>query len=242
MMKKYLLFSVIASFAALYSCTNEEDSLMSNQGSDKIVASVESEDPSRTVMNGAYVNWVKNDQIGIFFQNEESSKPYVLDGEGGTTSGEFYYLGDEIEQDAVKVLAYYPYSSEATYTDEALNFTLNAEHEYSATSSNGFPMIAKIATDSQDKIQFKNAGAILAITVKNLPTDYQYVTLTADDNDSKIAGKAKISYNTQGLPILEIVENDSNSSTIKLSWKKTGQQQLTNAHSISHCLLPIIQN
>ena len=216
-MKKYLLFSVIASFAALYSCTNEEDSLLSKEGSDKVVATIENDNLSRTVMNGTYVNWVEDDQIGIFFQNEVNSKPYTLEGNGGSTSGEFYYKEGVIEQGAVKVLAYYPYSSnDVTYTDGALNFILKEEHEYSATSSNGFPMIAKIAADSQDKIQFKNAGAILAITVKNLPTEYQYVTLTAADNDSKIAGKAKISYNNLGFPILEIVEDESNSSTIKI--------------------------
>ena len=213
-MKKLLLISVIASLAAFCSCSNEDENLGANQVYDKVVATIESDGSSRTTMNGTYVNWVKDDQIGIFFQGGDN-KAYTLVGDGGSTSGEFG-VEAPIEEGAVKVLAYYPYSSKATYESEVLNIDLEAEHTYSATSNNGFPMIAKIGADSQDKIQFKNAGAILAVTVKNLPTEYAYVTLSAADNDSKIAGKAKIAYDDEGQPKLEIVEDNSNSSTIKI--------------------------
>ena len=213
-MKKLLLISAIASLAAFCSCSNEDENLGANQVYDKVVATIESDGSSRTTMNGTYVNWVKDDQIGIFFQNGDN-KAYTLVGDGGSTSGEFG-VETPIEEGMVKVLAYYPYSTDATYTDEVLNINLEAEHTYSAASNNGFPMIAKIGADSQGKIQFKNAGAILAVTVKNLPAEYTYVTLSAADNDSKIAGKAKIAYDNEGQPKLEIVEDNSNSSTIKI--------------------------
>ena len=214
-MKKYLL-SLMALAVGLSSCNNNLEEATSLSGNnDVITANMEISD-SRTSMNGSSVVWSANDAIGIFIGT--ANNPYNLKSGGGTITGEFESAGLQVSTAGVKEYAYFPYVATATISGGVISTTLPETYVYSENSNNNAVMAAKVGAESQSAISFKNAGALYAVTVENIPAGYNKAVLkylNASDNVG-IAGAATISFGQDGTPTLAVAD-----ATDAASAKKT---------------------
>ena len=214
-MKKYLL-SLMALAVGLSSCNNNLEEATSLSGNnDVITANMEISD-SRTSMNGSSVVWSANDAIGIFIGT--ANNPYNLKSGDGTITGEFESAGLQVSTAGVKEYAYFPYVATATISGGVISTTLPETYVYSENSNNNAVMAAKVGAESQSAISFKNAGALYAVTVENIPAGYNKAVLkylNASDNVG-IAGAATISFGQDGTPTLAVAD-----ATDAASAKKT---------------------
>jgi len=215
-MKKYLL-SLMALAVGLSSCNNnlveEVTSLSGNN--DVITAKMEISD-SRTAMSGSSVVWSANDAIGVFIGT--ANNQYNLKSGNGTITGDFESAGLQVSTAGVKEYAYFPYVATATISGGVISTTLPETYVYSENSNNNAVMAAKVGTESQSAISFKNAGALYAVTVENIPAGYNKAVLkylNASDNVG-IAGAATIMFGQDGTPTLAVAD-----ATDAASAKKT---------------------
>lgn len=82
-------------------------------------------------------------------------------------------------------------------------------------------MACQINESAQDVLAFKNAGALMSVTVNNIPKDYTWAKLTSMTAQGKttvpaIAGNAQITF-SKGIPTLTTTET-SNSSSITINF------------------------
>lgn len=200
----------------LSSCNNNLEEATSLSGNnDVITANMEISD-SRTSMSGSSVVWSANDAIGIFIGT--ANNPYNLKSGDGTITGEFESAGLQVSTAGVKEYAYFPYVATATISGGVISTTLPETYAYSENSNNNAVMAAKVGTESQSAISFKNAGALYAVTVENIPAGYNKAVLKylKQDDNVGIAGAATISFGQDGTPTLAVAD-----ATDAASAKKT---------------------
>lgn len=201
-MKK--LFYVSMAALTLGSCTNdlsEDIALLQKEVIEISLPSVE----TRTIMDGNSVKWETTDHIGIFKTNQSgyANNDFTLKTGSGTTTATF-----EAEKSTgeTSVLAYYPYNADASYDGTTLTIPLSATYTYGATTH--AVMAAQLSNGTTDNIAFKNAGTLVAITIKNIPTGYTNAVMSATE---KIAGNGKVTFK-DGVPTLAIADNVSSTS------------------------------
>jgi hypothetical protein len=197
----------VALFAALATACSEEDTLNTPTSKDYLEASMNQGD-TRTYLAGdnASVYWSDKDQILVYTTLVDAmgitsyKLPYELNSASGATSGIFG--GDyDATKHGDKLLAFYPYtddiaeglSYDADY--KYLQFTLPYLSEWKGeTDLSGFPMVGLFDADNASAIQFRNAGAVLDLTIKNIPAGYNVATLTSKDDGVYLAGPARIGF------------------------------------------------
>jgi hypothetical protein len=223
-MKKQLLLAAAAIAAIGYGCSSEE---VANshivKGSDHIVASMESGNTRTTLKLGetTQVLWERSDQISVFYNNngEVTNSQYTLDsGEGSTTA---FFSGWDSAGD--KITALYPYNSSAIYDVTTNQFSLTIDgtaYTYdSANPDNLNGAIMAGIVDANNHIDFKNAGAIIDLTLKDVSAKYTSATLISraypgeSSAASYIAGPATITLNSDNTPTLTINDGDGASTT-----------------------------
>lgn len=225
-MKKVLFISLAVLGIGMAGCSNE-DLGVAQKGNDEVTASIGTEE-SRTAMQENSVVWCANDQIGIFAQTSDEGithQAYTLSGGVGTKNATFqgYLEGSN----PVKKVAYYPYNTSATYSNSIVLLTLKDNYTYVENENSGAPMACLINESAQGILSFKNAGALMNITVNNIPAGYNKVTLTSKAGGSNgtvpdITGKAQIAFDTDGVPSLTMVSGESNGKTITISFTAEG--------------------
>ena len=99
-------------------------------------------------------------------------------------------------------------------------------------------MACQINESAQNVLAFKNAGALMSVTVNNIPKDYTWAKLTSMTAQGKttvptIAGNAQITF-SKGIPTVTTTET-SNSSSITINFAASSDV-VTEKHSISRCL------
>lgn len=226
MMRETIVISLAVLGMGMAGCSNEEEWGMCPLGTDEVYASVEGEG-TRTAMQGNSVVWCQDDEISIFVQSDQSeikNQKYTLNDGIGTGSGKF--TSTQEGTDPVKVAALYPYSSTATYNNEnkTISLEMKNNYTYSENSNNEAPMACLIEENAQSSLSFKNAGALMCITVKNIPAGYTNAILTSDAKDATndatvpaIAGKAQITFDEAGLPFLAMA-SDATGKTITITF------------------------
>lgn len=192
---------------------------------------------SRTIMDGNSVLWSATDHIGIIAKNENqkmnegenfSNNDYQLTAGAGTQSGTF----DGCFTGTIKLLAYYPYNAGATCDDGAvIKFSLPDSYTYNSgdpENNNNAPMACKIGAEQQQSISFKNAGALIDITIKNIPAGYNKAVLTSTgSNAPNIAGEAQIAFDGGDNPSLTTTgAQNSKSATISFTASVGATQDL----------------
>lgn len=208
-MKKILFTSLAVLGLGMAGCSNE-DLGVAKSGVDEVRATMGDAD-SRTAMNGNSVVWSADDAIGIFATGGNASaytnNKYTLStGVGSKDAG---FLGHLEGQNPVKkAAAFYPYDEGASYDGSKISLTLKDTYTYKEGENNGAPMACLINDDAQSTLSFKNAGALMSVTVNNIPADYTWVKLTSTATQEKttppvIAGSAQIAF-AEGTPTLTI--------------------------------------
>lgn len=202
-MKKQILFLITLAIA-ICGCQKEE-SYPSAGNQDVIGAVIASETGTKTAMNGSQVVWEEGDEISIFSKdgNYFVNNKYSLISGGSTTNATFsgYFEGES------KVAALYPFSEGASYSANGVSLTLPATYTYENDHKNNkAPMAAMI---SSNDIVFLNAGALMTLTVRNIPAGYNAAKLyVTDANDPALAGECVVTFDG-GIPTMKAAANAS---------------------------------
>lgn len=201
--------SLAALTLGISSCTNEELSDSSKViGNDRIVVDLPGA-TTRTHMDETDRNkvlWTTGDEISIFSvsSNQYTNNKYTLSSGGNTQSGEFT---GSVDEGSTKKAAFYPYVAGTTFDGSKISFNMSNNLTLDAdkpNENNKAPMACIISSDAQDKISFKNAGALLDITVRNIPTEYKKIVLTSKgENAPSISGAMEIEF-SDGDPTLKV--------------------------------------
>ena len=220
-MKKILFTSLAVLGLGITGCSNE-DLGVAKSGVDEVCATM-GDAESRTAMNGNSVVWSTGDEIGIFVTNGSSSTytntNYSLSSGAGTKYAGF--SGVLEGENPVKKAAFYPYGSDASYDGSKISLTLKDTYNYKEGENSSALMACQINESAQDVLAFKNAGALMSITVNNIPKDYTWAKLTSMTAQGKttvptIAGNAQIAF-SEGIPTLTTI-GTLNSSSITINF------------------------
>lgn len=225
-MKKIIFVSFAVLGIGMAGCSNEEEWGVAQKGIDEINASMETEG-SRTAMNGNSVVWSEQDAISVFTQSDNNiyNNMYTLKDGAGTGNATFsgQMEGDKPE----KKVALYPYAADAAYAadgSDKVTLTMKNTYEYAENSNNSAPMACLIKPESSSTLAFKNAGALMSVTVNNIPAGYNKATLTsktATNKDSGTApaltGSAEITFDT-GNPTLVMSNDNGNGNVITITF------------------------
>ena len=216
-MKKVLLSA--ATVALLFSaCSNDElgDKLLSNETISAKIAN-EEVDTRTTLSEQLQVVWSTNDKISVFTEYgvEYINNLLALTSGGGTANAKF----DGTIEGNTKVAAVYPYVDGTSYDGSKItNFTMPAEYTYSENEISGAPMAAQITEQNAD-IVFKNAGAVMGITVQNIPAGYNKAILTSK-GEQPLAGECEIAFDGSGNPTLKTTAS-ATGKTITITFEAT---------------------
>ncbi|MBE6287668.1 MAG: hypothetical protein E7099_05710 [Mediterranea massiliensis] len=205
-MKKLFSLAMVALTMSFSACTNDLKENAQLTFGDNVVTATTSGVSTRTTVDGYKVLWASNDEIGIFYSNGENNyannKFKLATGQGTQTAtfAPINITGTE------KVNAYYPYQQNANWDGNKLSLTLPAEYEYN--KANQMVMVGDF--DEAGNIGFKNASALVMVTINNFPTGYTKAVFTAN-NSEKLNGAAtvengelKISSESQGTSTITI--------------------------------------
>lgn len=189
---KHSFYSSLAIVAVmmLASCSSDNGE---NAGSKAIpmtfAASQEGIGGTRAAINTAntkQIVWKKNDAISIFDGN--GNKQFILEGEGGSTSGNF--TGTAVE--ATTYTAIYPYNSNATVSGGTVS-GVSLPSAQTATEGSFDPkaalMIATSTSDAPTKLQFKNIVGYVKVTPNFVCSK---IELKAADETTPLAGTLSI--------------------------------------------------
>lgn len=215
-MKRNLFFTILAGIILFAACNKEElGELPISEHT--IYATLPSDDAqTRTTINdNLQVVWGENDQISVFAVNgdEFTNNQGVISGGVGTTDATFSVTVDGTE----KVAAVYPYFSTTSFDGETITITMDNEYQYSENGICGAPMAAII--NSQDAIiAFKNAGALMGLTVNNIPAGYNQAILEST-GEEVITGVCEIIFDANGNPTLTPRTEAEGGKTITINFE-----------------------
>ena len=201
---KSKLFLAIAIGAMTLTACNKEDLgniILSNE---TISANlVDETTQTRTTLNGLQVVWNAADKISVFAENGNSvsNNAGVIKSGVGTTSATF----DVVLEGTTKLAAAYPYMSGTTYADGKITMTLPDSYTYVENGIGGAPMAA-IINNQTSAIAFKNAGALMGLTVNNIPVGYNKAILTSKGEEA-ITGACEIMFDPDGKPSIKATTN-----------------------------------
>lgn len=177
-------------------------------------ASMGEEVDSKTTYSGRKVYWEESDAITVFSVAENGvaknvfSEPELLE---NRAVARFSGLADA---SADAYYAVYPHAESNNFSEDGISVKFPTTH---TAFINGFPSGSNIAVavsvkDSEQNLQFKNVGALLSFSFKDLETalNTQSVTFKAKKNDTEywgLSGATTFTLDENGLPIA--AEGDS---------------------------------
>lgn len=189
-MKKSLLF-ILSAAALLAGCAKSveeeavEPQLLPGYKTVTLNASAEAADSKVAFADDETFGWQSGDAIGMYVYDHANSERLYLEakysGTAGEKSGPFTLTLPE-EADYYKV-AWYPYvSSNGNWTDEGVfTFDLYSEIKDVDPGCMLMPMVAYFPDDeNKEDISFKNVGALVKVTLKNVPAEAKYFKLVSD--------------------------------------------------------------
>lgn len=203
-------YFIIPALAVIFSCCVKEAEMPSVVHSDSLSAVISTDTETRTTMNGNQVLWEETDMISIFSTGDDqtyTNHQYTL--QSGKNSSNATFTGTF---ENTKVAALYPYNSDNKYDGSTITLALAKEYQYTEGANNKAPM-ASLMSGEESNIVFRNAGALMALTVNNIPAGYCVATLKAADSDPDLAGSATITFN-DGVPTLNAPTNGAKEVTI----------------------------
>jgi hypothetical protein len=211
--------ATLAALAAIASACSEEELVRTENNpsvvKDRIEATMNQGD-TRTYLaeDNASINWSEDDQILVY---TSYCKPlrYDMYSGAGETSATFYSSTYDAISDGEKQVAFYPYTA-----DIAESFVYNLTYKYidfvlpdiitwqEGADLNGFPMVG-LFTEGSSSVQFRNACAILDLTLTDVPAEYNGATLTSlcsdDTGDAPyLNGAARIVLRAEDADISDI--------------------------------------
>jgi hypothetical protein len=226
-MKKQIFYLASAALAVgLAACTNDE--LDENYASDGVgftasiqQANIDEEAETRLAISGTSLKWEVNDNIGLYYNNDENYEYKIADEDHRLISK--FTPADKSKTLEQASYAYYPYDESASATLAGnINVTLdgyyNSNGEGSTSVDKGailyeekvvkMPMAGTVTGSS---IKFKNTTALLQVTVVNMPADVNAATLSSTASGKKLTGPAVMNIKNG---TLELGSTESNHNKI----------------------------
>ena len=216
MIKKFVTLLAIAGMA--FGACNKLDIQEPAANYDEVKAVLEeSADATRTSMNGAQVVWNDGDKISVFshgsiYYNNEG----ILKSGANSTNATFKVIW----QGTSKVAALYPYQESASYDGTKISLEMPASYTYSENNISGSAMAGKFASNNSP-VAFKNAGAMVELTVNNIPAGYNKAIMTSV-GDQNVAGDAEIVFDADGVPTLTTSSTEG-AKTVTISFASSSQ-------------------
>ncbi|MBR6540345.1 MAG: hypothetical protein IKT74_02315, partial [Bacteroidales bacterium] len=152
------------------------------------------------------VYWAEGDEIALLAEDGSKAKLTLTQGAGSQT-GEF---GGKIPVGKNWVAAVYPYTQKATYNNEDRMIITRVEYEKEAGDiyalryknwTDGTSCKAQMATlinnNDYSDLSFKVAGAVIAVTINNLPAGYDKLEV---NTANAILHDTKIYFDDNGVP------------------------------------------
>ena len=206
------LFLTLVALAALFTACSKDGADQVNLNNETISATLFHESVSRTALNDLQVVWSADDAISVFtsYGNEYPNNRGALISGAGTTSADFSLVLEGTE----KVAALYPYQEDAAFDGSVVSLAMPAEYTYADNDISGAPMAAKILNNASN-IAFKNAGAMLVVTLNNIPVGYNKVILTSAEEP--IAGACEINFDANDTPVLTTISSGAEQIVINFA-------------------------
>ena len=215
-MRKTIISILAIAATVASSCTKEKLSSHGITAQDSVKALMPAENAgSKVHLNGTTVYWTAEDSISVFSTDGGTfvNNKYTLSSGENTAEATF----DGVYEGEAKVAALYPYVVTSSYDGEKISVNMPESYSYEEGEINNAPM-ASLITVGSDPIAFKNAGALLAVTVNNVPAGYNKAVLTSAD--TPIAGATTISFDASGNPSLD--EIASGAKVVTITWTAEG--------------------
>lgn len=245
---KNLYYSAMAvMLAVMAGCQKDYESANVQTGAAKtFYATFENGAETRTALDADNnVLWSAGDQISVFAGNTANSS-YILNTGENTTYGEFklnsLYAGTESNgsESALSAnVAYYPYDSNVTVSENNGSYTFNATfpaaqtYAESGTFGNGAsPMVAVTSSTSDDELKFKNVGAVFRLQLKGDAA----ITKVVFSADAYLAGDCEISASYSAVPAVSVAEG---SNTIVLDCGEGVQLDAETTADFIVAMLPV---
>jgi len=201
-MKRQLFLSLTIVGLLLTACKKDDTGTIVLSQQTVSASLPETDVQTRTSLNGLQVVWNTDDAITVFAENGQTysnNKGEILTGVG-TTSATF----EVVIEGTTKVAAVYPYMEDAEYEAGKISMTLPTSYTYIENGIGGAPMAALIS-DQTSPIAFKNAGALMGLTVNNIPAGYNKAILKSN-GEKAIAGPCEISFD-DGKPTIKATDD-----------------------------------
>ncbi len=213
-----ILFSAVALLALAFLSCNKSELEPTQETVYTIKATIDNYG-TKSAMNGNTVTWVLNEEVALFKSNGDKIKATVTEVNGveATLTLEAGKTADGV------VAALYPYSDDAQYSNNEITTNLAKEYTWVEGENNKAPMAA-LVTDVRN-ISFKNAGALIALTVNNIPAGYNSISLSSG---IAINGATEISFNNNGIPSATVTASADVSANKKTAINFTATEIATN--------------
>ena len=223
-MKKSIILVAVATLFLL-ACQKENQNGKDNDKGFVLKASIETLDPptSATINDDFKLVWSAGDTIGVFVDEpdwEYKNQPFILEGNGGSTIGDFTYLYGSFDKTTATV-AYFPWQSDKhdnvnNFYDGDVYFNLPQGYTGYYSGKMLTPLVAPMHYNGSgyDDIAFKHAGAAIKVIVTNLPAGAHSMGVFVDGK--QIRGNFHISTSDFGSGSL--VPNDSEDTSKNDVW------------------------
>lgn len=215
MMKRYFLpLFAVMTIASVASCSEQIETPDNSEQTDltkmTFSATMGEGVELKTTYAGRKVFWEATDEITVFSVGESVTKtsfgePELLE------NGAFARFSGLADATASTYYAVYPHSEGNTYADGTFSVTFPSTH---TAVANGFPsgsnvsvaVSQKDADAAEQTAQFKNAGALLAFSFKELETALNTASVTfkvkkSDTEYYGISGSTTITLDENNLPV-----------------------------------------
>lgn len=207
-----ILFSAVALLALAFLSCNKSELEPTQETVYTIKATIDNYG-TKSAMNGNTVTWEEGDQIALF-TNVDNDAPvlFTLSNGAGTPNGEFTTTVDITGKTFAAAL--YPYYANAKYSGGKISTWIDRSYNWVEGANSKASMAAEVM--DINNISFKNAGALIALTVNNIPAGYNKISLTTYSTTNPLVyinGKTEISF-TEGIPSSVVSDLQSEESII----------------------------
>ena len=217
-MKRFAFYLGIIT-ALVASCSTQEDDKIPQQDDLMFYASLEQpaeEEGTRLYADDdLHLRWNADDRISIFNRNTYNQQCRFT-GETGDNAGGFdkvagpeFMTGNEISH----IVAVYPYLSYTRISEsETITLTLPTEQHY-AENTFGLGANTMVSVTDDGFLRFKNVGGYLRLRLYGDGLSLSSITLKGN-NGEKLAGKATVTMQPDGIPIVTLAEDATNQITL----------------------------
>lgn len=246
-MRKVYYLSMVLILATMVGCQEDEQLLHVHTNMNQtFYATFENGADTRTALDASNnVIWSEGDQISVF-GGTTANNAFILE-EGVNTNYGIFKVNSAVAgtessgstSDLSANVAYYPYDSNVTVSENNGSYTFNAtfpaEQTYSASGTFGngaSPMVAVTSSTLDANLKFKNVGAIFRLQLKGDAT-ITHVVFSAEAN---LAGKVAITASNTTLPTVKVTEG---TNTIALDCGDGVQLDQTTPTNFVVAMLPV---